>query len=243
MATGISEKMGGPHVEDSLSPWTQTISPTLSCVCPFCNKSHNSRDLLMNHIQFHYRMVLVCPNCGGCGSNQWRTVEGHVKKCATAWPNVAGRKVKPGEPHWRRSDPHLMNHTWAPETEAMYTVQVWPDPPNNEEPTHRSQIFERIQREWEAQVVDIRGAAAAEAEEADKGDDVVVNKDDSKQAKPKSKQSTCHLKKKKKDSSSKRIEPLDDNLDEYFGLSQSQNSQETVDVTPVDTPKKSEEAK
>ena len=28
-----------------------------------------------------------------------------------------------------------------------------------------------------------------------------------------------------------------------FGLSQSQNSQETADVTPVDTPKKSEEAK
>ena len=35
----------------------------------------------------------------------------------------------------------------------------------------------------------------------------------------------------------------DDNLDEYFGLSQSQNSQETADVTPVDTPKKSEQAK
>ena len=49
-------------------------------------------------------------------------------------------------------------------------------------------------------------------------------------------------KKKKKDSSSKRIKP-DDNLDEYFGLSQGQNSQETVDVTPMETPKKSEEAK
>ena len=44
MATGISEKMGGPHIEHSLSPWTQTISPTSSCVCVFCNKSHNSRD-------------------------------------------------------------------------------------------------------------------------------------------------------------------------------------------------------
>ena len=47
----------------------------------------------------------------------------------------------------------------------------------------------------------------------------------------------------KKDSSSKRIEPPHDNLDEYFGLSQSQNSQKTADVTPMDTPKKSEEAK
>ena len=48
---------------------------------------------------------------------------------------------------------------------------------------------------------------------------------------------------KKKDSSSKRIEPPDDNLDEYFGLSQDQNSQENADVTPTETPKKSEEAK
>ena len=78
--------------------------------------------------------------------------------------------------------------------------------------------------------------------EADKGDDVVVDKDDSKQAKPKPKQSTCHSKKKEKDSS-KRIEPLNENLEEYFGLNQSQNSQETADVTPIDTPKKSEEAK
>ena len=43
MATSISEKMGGLHVK-----WTQT-APTLSHVCPFCNKSH-SRDSLMNHI-------------------------------------------------------------------------------------------------------------------------------------------------------------------------------------------------
>ena len=28
MATGISEKMGGPHITDFLSPWTRTISPT-----------------------------------------------------------------------------------------------------------------------------------------------------------------------------------------------------------------------
>ena len=40
-----------------------------------------------------------------------------------------------------------------------------------------------------------------------------------------------------------RIKPPDDNLDEYFGSSQAQNSQETADVTPTETPKKSEEAK
>ena len=84
MATGINKKMGGPHIEDSLSPWSWTDPPSSSCLCLFCNKSHNSRDSLMNHIPFHYRMVLVCLICGGCGLNQWRIVEGHIKKCAAA---------------------------------------------------------------------------------------------------------------------------------------------------------------
>ena len=39
--------------------------PVLSHVCPYCNKSHNNRDSPMNHVQFHYRMVLVCPICSG----------------------------------------------------------------------------------------------------------------------------------------------------------------------------------
>ena len=84
-------------------------------------------------------------------------------------------------------------------------------------------------------------AAAAEAEEAEKGDDGEVDKDDDKQTKLKPKQSPCHSKKKKKDTSFKRIKPPNDNLNEYFG--QESVSQETVDVTPIDTPKKSEEAK
>ena len=64
----------------------------------------------MNYIQFHYRMVLMCPICGGCELNQWKTVEGHVKKFAAARPNVAERNVVPGEPHWRKSDPPLKDH-------------------------------------------------------------------------------------------------------------------------------------
>ena len=168
MATGISEKMGGPHTEDSLTPWIQTASPTLSCVCPFCNRSHNSRDLLVNHIQFYYQMVLVCPICGGCRSNQWRTVKGHIKKCAVDHPNIVSMKVKPGELHWRRSDPPLMNHTWAPETEATFTLPVLPDPSSDEEPAHQGQIFECIHKEWEAQVTTTKEVMAAEAEEADK---------------------------------------------------------------------------
>ena len=170
-------------------------------------------------------------------------VEGHVKKCAVACPNVASRKVEPGEPHWRRSDLLLMNHTWAPKTEATFTLPVWPDPPNNEEPAHQGQIFECIWKEWGAQVANIKRAAAAEAEEANKGDNIAVNKDDSKQATSKPKQSAHHSKKKEEEGSSKIIKPLDDNLNEYFGLSQSQNGQETADVTLVNIPKKSEEAK
>ena len=41
----------------------------------------------------------------------------------------------------------------------------------------------------------------------------------------------------------KKIKPPDDNLDEYFGSSQGQNSQGTADVTPTETPKRSEGAK
>ena len=61
---------------------------------------------------------------------------GHIKKCASAHPNITIRKVKPGEPHWMRSDLPLMNHTWALETEVTFKLPVWPDPPNDEEAAH-----------------------------------------------------------------------------------------------------------
>ena len=75
-----------------------------------------------------------------------------------------------------------MNHTWAPETEATFTLPVWPDPLNDEEAVHRGQIFEHICKEWEAQVTTIKEAAAAEAEEADKVNNATSDKDDSKLA-------------------------------------------------------------
>ena len=188
-------------------------------------------------------MVLVCPVCGGCESNQWRTFKGHIKKCATSRPNVTSRKVEPGESHWRRSDPPLMNCTRAPGTKATFMLPVWPDPPDDEESVHRGQIFECICKEWEAQVATIKKAAAAEAkEEVDKVEDAVADKDDNKIISSKPRQPVHHSKKKKKELP-KRTEPLNDNLDNYFGPSQSWNSQETADITPVDTPKKSGEAK
>ena len=60
----------------------------------------------------------MCPICSSCGSNQWKNVEGHIKKCAAAQPNVGN--IMPGDPHWRKSDPPLKNHTRAVATEAMY---------------------------------------------------------------------------------------------------------------------------
>ena len=156
MATGRSEKMGGPHVEDSLSPWSWTDPPSSSRLCPFCNKSHNSRDSLMKHTGFHYRMVLVCPICGGCGSNQWRIVKGHIKKCAIARPKVVDQDVNPGEPHWKKSNRPLKHHTRGKKTEATYTLSTWPDPPNDEDPTDWDQIFKCIQEEWTVQIKHMR---------------------------------------------------------------------------------------
>ena len=48
-ATGISEKMGCPHVEDSLPPWALTKPLSLSHLCLYCNKL-NSKESLLNHV-------------------------------------------------------------------------------------------------------------------------------------------------------------------------------------------------
>ena len=62
--TGIGDRMGGPHAFDSLTPYT--VSPAMSSqICLYCNRSYNGRDQLMNHLRFHYWMVLVCPICAG----------------------------------------------------------------------------------------------------------------------------------------------------------------------------------
>ena len=81
-ATGISSAMGGPHLLESLAAYT-TLEPLTSIrLCPYCNQACNGRDQLMNHLCFHYRMVLICPICAGCGSNSWRTIKSHVEVCA-----------------------------------------------------------------------------------------------------------------------------------------------------------------
>ena len=92
------------------------------------------------------------------------------------------------------------------------------------------------------QVTTIKKAAASKAEEeVDKVENAVADKDNDKLTSSKPRQPVHCSKKKKK--LPKRTEPLDDNLDDYFSPSQSQNSQETADVMLVNTPKKSGEAK
>ena len=154
---------------------------------------------------------------------------------------MADRSVDPGEPHWQKSDPPLRNHTRAEETEVTYTLSVWPDPPNDEDHTDRGQIFECILAEWTAQVEHMKEEAASETTKVNQEDGGEDDKVNNKQSKPKPKQS-CHKSKgkQKSSSSSKKVNLPDDNLDEYFSLSQDKNSQETADVTPTEPPKESE---
>ena len=85
-----------------------------------------------------------------------------------------------------------------------------------------------------AQVTTINKAAASKAEEeVGKVEDAVADKDNDKLTSSKPRLPVHCSKKKKK--LPKRTEPLDGNLDDYFSPSQSQNSQETADVMPVNT--------
>ena len=87
--TGISSKMGGPHSPDILSPYRTFNLLTSTQLCPYCNQACNGHDQLLNHLRFHYHMVLICQICAGCGSSSWRTVKGHIKASAWQRPNIA----------------------------------------------------------------------------------------------------------------------------------------------------------
>ena len=101
---------------------------------------------------------------------------------------MADKNVKPGEPHWRKSNPPLRNNTRAapePDTPCLYgwihqmmkILQIEAKPLS-------------IQEEWTAQVRNIRETVAAEAAKANKDGDDGIDKSGSKHTKPKSKQTT-----------------------------------------------------
>ena len=140
---GIGDKMGGPHAFDSLTPYT-TVNPAMSCqICPYCNRSHNSRDQLMNHLRFHYRMVLICPTCAGCRSNSWRTVKAHIKACAKSRSTVASHKADPGEPPWWRSNNQLKGLTRALETAVTFKLPTWTNPPDDANQEDRGHLIKK----------------------------------------------------------------------------------------------------
>ena len=52
---------------------------TKSCMC--CNKAFSNGESAMNHMHAHYRIMLVCPFCGMCGSHSYSSMREHMKKC------------------------------------------------------------------------------------------------------------------------------------------------------------------
>ena len=172
-------------------------------------------------MQFHYRMVLTCPICGGCGLNHWRVVKAHIKTCALAQPTVA-ETVKAGEPLWKKSDWPLKHLTKARETDSTCSLTVWPDPPYGEEASERCQIIECVLDEWPVQVDAIKAEAAA--------------------AEAKSKHTTHKGKGSGQKGSSKKVDLGEDDLDVFFHSSQKKSSQGSADAALDQPPQKPEEA-
>ena len=150
--TGIGDRMGGPHAFDSLTPY-RTVDPAMSSqICPYCNRSHNGRDQFMNHLRFHYWIVLVYPICAGCGSNSWRTVEAHIKACARQRPGIASQKVNPGKPLWQRTDNRLRGLTRAEETVTTFKLPTWKNPPDDANQEDRGHLIDKILTEMQEQL-------------------------------------------------------------------------------------------
>ena len=147
-ATGISDRMGGPHAFDSLTLYTTVDPATSSQTCPYCNRSHNGWHQLMNHLRFLYWMVLVCPICAGCGSNSWRTVK-HISK---PMPDIASQKVNPGEPLWQGTDNRLRGLTRAEETATTFELPTWTNPPDDVNQEDRGHLIDKTLTEMREQL-------------------------------------------------------------------------------------------
>ena len=229
--TGIGDRMGGPHAFNSLTPYTRVDPAMSSRICPYCNRSHNGRDQLMNHLRFHYRMVLVCPICIGCGSNSWRTVKAHIKACARQRPGIASRKVNPGECLWWRTD-----HTRAEETATTFKLPTRTNPPDDANQEDRGHLIDKTLTEMQGQLKALEEEAprAAECKMSTHGqkakDTDQNNKGDGKESK--SKQQTHSSKSKQK---AKSIDLTSDDLDGHFGAFLDKYSQETTSTAQEDS--------
>ena len=78
-----------------LAPYRTFDPPTSTRLCPYCNQACNRCDQLLNHLWFHYHMVLVCPICVGCGSSSWQTIKSHVEVCVQQRPSITEHGCHP----------------------------------------------------------------------------------------------------------------------------------------------------
>ena len=106
----------------------------------------------MNHLRFHYRMVLICPIFAGCGLNSWRNIEAHIKACAKLRSTMASHKADPGEPLWWRSDNQLKGLTRAPETAATFKLPTWTNPLNDANQEDRGHLINKTLSEMQEQL-------------------------------------------------------------------------------------------
>ena len=145
----------------------------------------NGCDQLLNHLRFHYRMVLVCRICAGWGSSSWRTVKGHIEACARQRLNIAEQRVPPGEPLWQSSDNRLRSLTRPDATAMTFKLPVWSNPPDDAELGDQARLITKVLSEMQAQMTAVKEEAteveasnmttcsksAKNSSEADKGDE------------------------------------------------------------------------
>ena len=135
---GISLTMGGPHSPETLTPYRTFDPPTSTRLCPYCNQVCNRWDQLLNHLRFHYQMVLVCPICTGCGSSSWQTIKSHIEACAQQRLTITVHQVPPGETLWWSSDNRLKSLTRAEPTASTFQLPTWPNLPDNMDTADRT---------------------------------------------------------------------------------------------------------
>ena len=128
-ATGISSTMGGPHSPELLAPYRMFNPLTSTRPSPYCNQACNGGDQLLNHLCFHYQMVLVCPICAGSGSSSWRTIKSHIKACAQQQPLNTAHRVQPRKPLWQSSNNRLKGLTRVKPTATSFELPTWTDTP------------------------------------------------------------------------------------------------------------------
>ena len=189
----------------------------------------------MNHLRFHYRMVLICPICAGCRSNSWRTTEAHIKACAKSRSTMASCKADPGEPLWQRSNNQLKGFTTA-----TFKLPTWTNPPNDANQEDRGHLIDKTLSEMQEQLK----ALKEEADRAAKTKMSTHNKNakdpdgnktvNDKEFKPRSKWQACNNDK-QRTLAAKSIDLTSDDLDGHFGVFLKICSQETANTTQEDS--------